>query len=125
MLGPDKSISPPNGDPSAPPFTMMHPAFQNPDAKNQRAIMDENSGGEKTYTELKMYKEDNRHYQPDASMQCGNSLGNHHLDGRDSAHNLNGNSESDGSDSEEIDLTSGACIDFSANSNMKNNNNIQ
>uniref|UniRef100_A0A1I8MCJ4 Homeobox domain-containing protein n=1 Tax=Musca domestica TaxID=7370 RepID=A0A1I8MCJ4_MUSDO len=86
-------------------MTMMHPAESGLANKSNAS-----GGNEKTYTELKLYKD--------------HHLQNHHLTQALHAHmqhdprlmaalDHNSDDGSDGSDSEEIDLTSGSCIDFS------------
>ncbi|XP_037936347.1 uncharacterized protein LOC119670241 [Teleopsis dalmanni] len=116
-----------NGQSPPSNFTMMHPAFQqHPQHKmagQQERISNENddkltNGCEKTYTELKLYKE-----QTDQNLNGTlrshlnmNSMSDAHMLAAAAA--LEGHCSddgSDGSDSEEIDLTSGACIDFSNN----------
>lgn len=109
-------------------FTMMHPAFQ-----NQNRTIDQNPDGpvggegntigefnncEKTYTELKMYKDRNGHAASLDALRNHNNLNGMSCEVR--AGSLSNCSDTDGSDSEEIDLTSGACIDFSNNNKATN-----
>lgn len=123
-------------------FTMMHPAFQNQNSnQHNQKILDnnlstssrdnENDKSEKIYTELKLYKNNNddRHFTNSnhclnsSSRICNTNTGNGSTSSSSTEiginlnhnNNNNNNSESDGSDSEEIDLTSGSCIDFSNN----------
>lgn len=112
-------------------YPMMHPAFQQQQQLSVQETLNRNStviqeqqlvsnGCEKTYTELKLYKQQN-------GVNTEASLRNHHLeingvtDPRLMAAALENNSEdgSDGSDSEEIDLTSGSCIDFSSSNKQQ------
>nr|XP_017094594.1 diencephalon/mesencephalon homeobox protein 1-A [Drosophila bipectinata] len=101
---------------SAGNFTMMHPAFQQHQQHQhlqQGQGSASGSGGpamdqeklSKTYTELKLYK------APAHGLELGMATA------------LSGSGQSDdgsdGSDSEEIDLTSGACIDFSQSSKLQ------
>lgn len=80
-------------------FTMMHPAFQQQQQPPSHP-QSEHEKLSKTYTELKLYKEP--------------AHGVSQLDlGGMAALAPTSDEGSDGSDSEEIDLTSGACIDFS------------
>ncbi|XP_001354978.2 diencephalon/mesencephalon homeobox protein 1-A [Drosophila pseudoobscura] len=90
-------------------FTMMHPAFQH-QQQQQQPGQGQGQGHphsqdklSKTYTELKLYKE------PAHGMDMGGMA----------ALASNSDDGSDGSDSEEIDLTSGACIDFSQSSKLQ------
>ncbi|XP_034488215.1 diencephalon/mesencephalon homeobox protein 1-A [Drosophila innubila] len=86
-------------------FTMMHPAFQ-----QQQQPPHLQSGHDKlskTYTELKLYKETTAHGVSQLDL------------GGMSALAPNSDEGSDGSDSEEIDLTSGACIDFSHSTKLQ------
>ncbi|KAH8323891.1 hypothetical protein KR067_009598 [Drosophila pandora] len=109
---------------SAGNFTMMHPAFQQQHQQHQHLQQGQGSGPgsgsasgsggtgmdqeklSKTYTELKLYK------APAHGLELGGM-----------AATLSGSAQSDegsdGSDSEEIDLTSGACIDFSQSSKLQ------
>lgn len=90
-------------------MSMMHPTESGHNKSNGPSG---GCGGEKTYTELKLYKDHHHHLQ------------NHHLTQALHAHmqhdprlmaalDHHSDDGSDGSDSEEIDLTSGSCIDFS------------
>ncbi|XP_059222565.1 retinal homeobox protein Rx3 isoform X2 [Stomoxys calcitrans] len=83
--------------------SMMHPAESGHNKSN-------GGGGEKTYTELKLYKD--HHLQNQHLTQALHAHMQH--DPRlMAALDHNSDDGSDGSDSEEIDLTSGSCIDFS------------
>ncbi|KAH8398045.1 hypothetical protein KR222_011624 [Zaprionus bogoriensis] len=84
-------------------FTMMHPAFQQQQQQLQQAphSQSEHEKLAKTYTELKLYKEPTAHGVSQLDLGGMAALAPTSDEG------------SDGSDSEEIDLTSGACIDFS------------
>ncbi|EDX02221.1 diencephalon/mesencephalon homeobox protein 1-A isoform X1 [Drosophila yakuba] len=105
----DSELAEVSNGPSAGSFTMMHPAFQQQQQQHQQQ---QHQGHQqatdqdklsKTYTELKLYK------APTHGMELGGMAA------------LSGHSDegSDGSDSEEIDLTSGACIDFSQSSKLQ------
>lgn len=90
--------------------TMMHHSFQHDkhDANTDSSLAKSNVN-EKTYTELKLYKDhqQNQHLTQALHAQMQN-------DPRlMAALEQNSDEGSDGSDSEEIDLTSGSCIDFS------------
>lgn len=80
-------------------FTMMHPAFQQQQPPSHP--QSEHEKLSKTYTELKLYKEPTAHGVSQLDLGGMAALAPTSDEG------------SDGSDSEEIDLTSGACIDFS------------
>lgn len=88
---------------SAANFTMMHPAFQQQHQQQQPPShpQSEHDKLSKTYTELKLYKEPTAHSVSQLDLGGMAALAPTSDEG------------SDGSDSEEIDLTSGACIDFS------------
>ncbi|KAH8380801.1 hypothetical protein KR009_006471 [Drosophila setifemur] len=109
--GKDAEMGEVNSGPTAGNFTMMHPAFQQHHQQQQQQQQQSQGSGlsdqdklSKTYTELKLYK------APAHGMELGGM-----------AAALSGHSDegSDGSDSEEIDLTSGACIDFSQSSKLQ------
>ncbi|XP_016992825.2 homeobox protein OTX2-A [Drosophila takahashii] len=106
--GKDSDLGEVSNGPSSGSFTMMHPAFQQQQQQQQQQqhghqLAQDQEKLSKTYTELKLYK------APTHGMELG---------GMDA---LSGHSDegSDGSDSEEIDLTSGACIDFSQSSKLQ------
>lgn len=129
-LSSSESMLAANGQSMPSDFTMMHPAFQQQQQQHTQKLdtdhMDKTksdssngktpNGCEKTYTELKLYKE---HH----GLGLGNALQAHmnmnslSADASAMANALaHGSDEgSDDSDSEEIDLTSGSCIDFSSN----------
>ncbi|XP_023176427.2 diencephalon/mesencephalon homeobox protein 1-A [Drosophila hydei] len=89
-------------------FTMMHPAFQQQQQQQQSThSQSEHEKLSKTYTELKLYKEPTAHGVSEMDLGGMSALGPTSDEG------------SDGSDSEEIDLTSGACIDFSQSSKLQ------
>ncbi|EDV91694.1 diencephalon/mesencephalon homeobox protein 1-A [Drosophila grimshawi] len=90
---------------SATNFTMMHPAFQH--QQQQQHPQSEHEKLSKTYTELKLYKESTAHGVTQLDLGGMTALGHNSDEG------------SDGSDSEEIDLTSGACIDFSQSTKLQ------
>ncbi|XP_068159164.1 uncharacterized protein [Drosophila tropicalis] len=96
-------------------FTMMHPAFQQQQQQQQQQALThpqhDNKQLAKTYTELKLYKE-STHGLDLGSMAALSPASD---DGSD-----DGGDVSDGS--EEIDLTSGACIDFSQSSKLQQQN---
>ncbi|KAL7745811.1 hypothetical protein ACLKA6_010005 [Drosophila palustris] len=92
---------------SAANFTMMHPAFQQHQQQQLTHSQSEHDKLSKTYTELKLYKESTAHGVSQLDM------------GGMSALAPNSDEGSDGSDSEEIDLTSGACIDFSHSTKLQ------
>ncbi|EDW65465.2 uncharacterized protein Dvir_GJ19274, partial [Drosophila virilis] len=87
-------------------FTMMHPAFQQQQQQPTHS-QTEHDKLSKTYTELKLYKEPTAHGVSQLDLGGMSALGPASDEG------------SDGSDSEEIDLTSGACIDFSQSSKLQ------
>ncbi|XP_017965035.1 homeotic protein ocelliless isoform X2 [Drosophila navojoa] len=87
-------------------FTMMHPAFQQQQQQSTHS-QSEHEKLSKTYTELKLYKEPTAHGVAELDLGGMSALGPTSDEG------------SDGSDSEEIDLTSGACIDFSQSSKLQ------
>ncbi|KNC32183.1 hypothetical protein FF38_12369, partial [Lucilia cuprina] len=96
----------PNGALNETNVTMMH----NMHDGNTESSLAKNNGTEKTYTELKLYKDHHQQNQHltqalHAQMQNDPRLM--------AALEQNSDEGSDGSDSEEIDLTSGSCIDFS------------
>lgn len=123
-----------NGQSMPSDFTMMHPAFQQQQQQQHQQqthkmntdTMDKiktdavngktPNGCEKTYTELKLYKEHHGHGLGNA-LQAHMSMNGLAGDPSAMANALaHGSDEgSDDSDSEEIDLTSGSCIDFSSN----------
>ena len=88
----------------------MHHSFQhNKHDANADSSHAKSNASEKTYTELKLYKDhqQNQHLTQALHAQMQN-------DPRlMAALEQNSDEGSDGSDSEEIDLTSGSCIDFS------------
>ncbi|XP_061387458.1 retinal homeobox protein Rx2 [Musca vetustissima] len=89
-------------------MTMMHPAESGQNKSNTGGAA--TGGNEKTYTELKLYKD--HHLQNQHLTQALHAHMQH--DPRlMAALDHNSDDGSDGSDSEEIDLTSGSCIDFS------------
>lgn len=100
----------PNGSLNENNVTMMHASFQqDKHDTNADGSLGKNNGTEKTYTELKLYKDhqQNQHLTQALHAQMQN-------DPRlMAALEQNSDEGSDGSDSEEIDLTSGSCIDFS------------
>ncbi|KAH8356125.1 hypothetical protein KR200_000630 [Drosophila serrata] len=106
--GKDNDMTEVNNGHSPGSFTMMHPAFQQQQQQQQQGQGlgqgQEQEKLSKTYTELKLYKAPGH-----AQMELGGMAA------------LSGHSDegSDGSDSEEIDLTSGACIDFSQSSKLQ------
>uniref|UniRef100_A0A1A9X5G2 Homeobox domain-containing protein n=1 Tax=Glossina brevipalpis TaxID=37001 RepID=A0A1A9X5G2_9MUSC len=113
-----------NNNQTAQNFTMMHPAFQQQQQQSQKTGTTEaetnksnsEGDGDKTYTELKLYKEHQQLQQQQHHSQLAETLhGQMPTDHRLMAAHLEQNSDdgSDGSDSEEIDLTSGSCLDFS------------
>ncbi|XP_011201470.2 retinal homeobox protein Rx [Bactrocera dorsalis] len=118
-----------NGQSMPSDFTMMHPAFQQQQQHTQKLDADQmekakndtsNSkipnGCEKTYTELKLYKEHHGHGLGNALQAHMNMSGLVADPGAMANALAHGSDEgSDDSDSEEIDLTSGSCIDFSSN----------
>ncbi|XP_073829444.1 uncharacterized protein [Musca autumnalis] len=96
-----------NGSPQHSNMTMMHPAESGQQNKTNGGG---GGGNEKTYTELKLYKD--HHLQNQHLTQALHAHMQH--DPRlMAALDHNSDEGSDGSDSEEIDLTSGSCIDFS------------
>ncbi|EDX17442.1 GD16098 [Drosophila simulans] len=102
----DSELAEVSNGPSSGNFTMMHPAFQQQHQQQQHQGHQQATDQDKlskTYTELKLYK------APSHGMELGGMAA------------LSGHSDegSDGSDSEEIDLTSGACIDFSQSSKLQ------
>ncbi|XP_016948112.1 retinal homeobox protein Rx3 [Drosophila biarmipes] len=106
--GKDADLGEVGNGPSSGSFTMMHPAFQQHQQQQQQQQGHQQQAQDqeklsKTYTELKLYK------APTHGMELGgiSALSGHSDEG------------SDGSDSEEIDLTSGACIDFSQSSKLQ------
>ncbi|XP_053947880.1 ALX homeobox protein 1 [Anastrepha ludens] len=120
-----------NGQSMPSDFTMMHPAFQLHQQQQHSQKLDAESvdkskndsingrhpnGCEKTYTELKLYKEHHGHGLGSA-LQSHMNINGLATDPSVMANALaHGSDEgSDDSDSEEIDLTSGSCIDFSSN----------
>ncbi|XP_017494693.1 PREDICTED: uncharacterized protein LOC108382836, partial [Rhagoletis zephyria] len=125
-----------NGQTMPSDFTMMHPAFQQQHQQQQQQLqlqkieadaMDKTksdstngkhhpNGCEKTYTELKLYKEQHGHGLGGA-LQSHMNMNGLATDPSAMANALGHGSDegSDDSDSEEIDLTSGSCIDFSSN----------
>lgn len=89
-------------------ITMMHNNFQQ-DKHDGDNSLGKNNGTEKTYTELKLYKDHQQHQHLSQALHA--QMQN---DPRLMAElEQNSDEGSDGSDSEEIDLTSGSCIDFS------------
>ncbi|XP_037805847.1 diencephalon/mesencephalon homeobox protein 1 isoform X1 [Lucilia sericata] len=96
----------PNGALNETNVTMMHTMHDG----NTESSLAKSNGTEKTYTELKLYKDHHQQNQHltqalHAQMQNDPRLM--------AALEQNSDEGSDGSDSEEIDLTSGSCIDFS------------
>ncbi|XP_018800089.1 PREDICTED: homeobox protein rough [Bactrocera latifrons] len=129
-LSSSESMLAANGQTMPSDFTMMHPAFQqqqqqhtqklNADqmdkAKNDTLNGKIPNGCEKTYTELKLYKEHHGHGLGNALQAHMNMSGLVADPGAMANALAHGSDEgSDDSDSEEIDLTSGSCIDFSSN----------
>ncbi|XP_067640069.1 ALX homeobox protein 1 [Eurosta solidaginis] len=124
-----EAIQIPNNGQSMPSdFTMMHPAFQQHQQQSQK--LDDNSrkndstdakhmnGCEKTYTELKLYKDQQHsHASHMGNMAPLMNMNGLPVDPNAMANALDHGSDdgTDDSDSEEIDLTSGSCIDFSSN----------
>uniref|UniRef100_A0A1B0C607 Homeobox domain-containing protein n=1 Tax=Glossina palpalis gambiensis TaxID=67801 RepID=A0A1B0C607_9MUSC len=115
-----------NNNQTAQNFTMMHPAFQQQQLQAQKSGTTETKAnknnsedeGDKTYTELKLYKEHQQlqqQHQQHHSQVTETLHGQMSTDHRLIAAHLEQNSDdgSDSSDSEEIDLTSGSCLDFS------------
>ncbi|KAH8386451.1 hypothetical protein KR093_000608 [Drosophila rubida] len=101
-----------NGQAGAGNFTMMHPAFQQQHQQQQQQQQSplgqsEHEKLSKTYTELKLYKETTAHGVSQLDLGGMAALAPTSDEG------------SDGSDSEEIDLTSGACIDFSHSTKLQ------
>lgn len=87
-------------------FTLMHPAFQNKNLEEHQ-ISDNNF---KTYSDHKLCSNNVLSLQK-TELNITKDSGNES--------EIDANIGSDGSDSEEIDLTSGGCIDYS--NNNKNN----
>ncbi|XP_060663866.1 retinal homeobox protein Rx [Drosophila nasuta] len=102
-----------NGQSAAANFTMMHPAFQQQQQQQHQQQQQSPLGQSeheklsKTYTELKLYKETTSHGVSQLDLGGMAALAPTSDEG------------SDGSDSEEIDLTSGACIDFSHSTKLQ------
>ncbi|XP_011181750.2 retinal homeobox protein Rx [Zeugodacus cucurbitae] len=129
LTSPESMLSA-NGQSMPSDFTMMHPAFQQQQQQQTQKLdtdqMDKTksdaangkmpNGCEKTYTELKLYKEHHGHGLGNA-LQAHMNMNGLGADPSAMANALaHGSDEgSDDSDSEEIDLTSGSCIDFSSN----------
>lgn len=88
-------------------FTLMHPAFQNKNIEDQQISNDNNF---KTYSDHKLCSNNMLSMQK-TELNITKDSGNES--------EIDANIGSDGSDSEEIDLTSGGCIDYS--NNNKNN----
>lgn len=88
-------------------FTLMHPAFQNKNIEDQQNSIDNNF---KTFSDHKLCSNDMLSMQK-TELNITKDSGNES--------EIDANIGSDGSDSEEIDLTSGGCIDYS--NNNKNN----
>lgn len=89
-------------------FTLMHPAFQNKNLDDQQISNDNNF---KTYSDQKLCSNNILSMQQKTEINLTKDSGNES--------EIDANIGSDGSDSEEIDLTSGGCIDYS--NNNKNN----
>ncbi|XP_055390149.1 homeobox protein SMOX-3-like [Condylostylus longicornis] len=102
-------------------MTMMHSSFINNKLITDDHLKELSENSEKTYTELKMYKDSIHTIE---SINNGVNSNRNSFDSGCRTNLSNQSSESDGSDSEEIDLTSsGTCIDFSNNNNNNNNTN--
>uniref|UniRef100_A0A1A9Z2H2 Uncharacterized protein n=1 Tax=Glossina pallidipes TaxID=7398 RepID=A0A1A9Z2H2_GLOPL len=122
-----------NNNQTAQNFTKMHPAFQQQQQQTQKSGTTETKTnknniegeGDKIYTKLKLYKEHQqlqqqhqqlqRQHQQHHSQTTEGLHGQMSTDHRLIAAHLEQNSDdgSDSSDSEEIDLNYGSCLDFS------------
>lgn len=109
-------------------FTLMHPAFQGPHAKQQLTVNEKHVHGEN----FPISSNPNEMYAIEYHAKMSAYNNSQYLPGNYAAHHKNNCSvdkkrpmtapvdDDNSSGSEEIDLTSNVCIDFSNNNNKQN-----